>query len=708
MNPVTRRSLSLAAAILISVPGRAGGIDRQDLVRRHNPALTAIDAQAPLSVGNGGFAFTVDVTGLQSLQETYFKGGVPLETLARWAWHSDPNPRGYALSDATRPITAGGETVGYPTDDQSPAGIWLRRNPHDFPLAQIAWADGRGEPLKPGEITDVRQTLDMWTGEIRSEFRWHGRRVEVSTVADPDRDAIAVRATSPLIASGELRVWIAFPRGHDPETKNTPALDWTHPESHRTVESASTPQSAEIDRFRDDLAYHVGLGWSPGATLVASGGPHSFYIEGAAGADALEFTADFSAALHLFPLATWAQTRKASERHWRHFWSEGAAVDFSGSSDPRARELERRVVLSQYLTAIQCVGSVPPAETGLTCSSWYGKHNSEMAWWHAADFALWGHPQYVVPVLEWFKGTLPEARRTARDRMLPGARWSKMVGPDGRESPGNNPLIVWNQPHPIYLAELLYRADPGPAVLEKWRDVVFETADCMAGMLRMNPATGRFDLGPPLWIAQEIHDPKTSRNPTYELSYWSFALGIAQQWRVRLGMGRSPLWDECISKRAALPVRNGLYVADESDPDTWTSIASRHDHPSFLMALGVLPGADVDRATMGRTLDAVLSWWDWKTKIWGWDYPMIAMTATRLGEPEKAVGILLSEGPNNHYSASGHCAQGSDLATYLPANGSLLTAVSLMVAGWDGGPDQPGIPKDGTWKVRAEGLGRLP
>jgi hypothetical protein len=35
------------------------------------------------------------------------------------------------------------------------------------------------------------------------------------------------------------------------------------------------------------------------------------------------------------------------------------------SKDKRAIELERRVVLSQYLTAIQCSGSMPPQETGL-------------------------------------------------------------------------------------------------------------------------------------------------------------------------------------------------------------------------------------------------------------------------------------------------------------------------------------------------------
>ena len=50
-------------------------------------------------------------------------------------------------------------------------------------------------------------------------------------------------------------------------------------------------------------------------------------------------------------------TFDATEHYWKKFWTNGAAVDFSGSKDPRANELERRVVLSQYLTAIQCSGS---------------------------------------------------------------------------------------------------------------------------------------------------------------------------------------------------------------------------------------------------------------------------------------------------------------------------------------------------------------
>ena len=38
-----------------------------------------------------------------------------------------------------------------------------------------------------------------------------------------------------------------------------------------------------------------------------------------------------------------------------------------------------------------------------------------------------------------------------------GAWWPKMVGPEGRESPSTvNPFIMWQQPHPIYLAETLW------------------------------------------------------------------------------------------------------------------------------------------------------------------------------------------------------------------------------------------------------------
>jgi hypothetical protein len=131
----------------------------------------------------------------------------------------------------------------------------------------------------------------------------------------------------------------------------------------------------------------------------------------------------------------------------------------------------------------------------------------------------------------------------------------------------------------------------------------------------------------------------------------------------------------------------------------------------MVASLGMLPGFGVDPVIMQRTLEAVVATWDWEGKIWGWDYPMLAMTAARLGQRDRAVDFLLKDGPHNHYAPNGHCPQpGADLAVYLPANGALLTAVAMMAAGWGGAPSgrAPGFPDDGSWVIAAEGLHPLP
>ncbi len=711
----------LAATLLAGTAFAAGSqpIDRHDLVTRHNPHVTQVDPWAPLSVGNGQFAFTADLTGLQTFGEFYHQNGIPLETLARWAWHENPNPAGYRLSDANQPFAAYGKTLGYPTNQNGPAGMWLRENPQDVPLPRLAldYHPAGGRNFAPGDIHDISQTLDLWSGLITSSYTLDGAPVKVTVACDPGHDALSVRIESPLLAGDRLGVQLALPRGHDIKTKNNPDLDWSEPGSHTTDVAGQDEHGLRLLHTRDASAYKVNLA-SSGSLRIDRTGPHAFRIRPGTGS-VLEFTVAFAAAPEaaspgVGPVSTATDIRTASAVHWEKFWQSGGAIDFSGSTDPRAAELERRVVLSQYLTAIQFAGDFPPQESGLTNSTWYGKHHTEMIWWHTAHFALWGRGEFLDKNLAWYMKSLPVARTLAQERGLRGARWPKMIGPDGRESPGGNPLIVWNQPHVIHLAELLYRNDPTPATLARYRDLVLESADCMASMLHWDQARGCYVLGPPLWIAQEIYDQATSMNPTFELSYWARGLEIAQQWREHLGMTRDPEWERMRTHLAPLPRKDGRYVALESHPDTWDNKDSRHDHPSFLMALGMLPGDGVDRAVMSRTLDATLATWDWETKIWGWDYPMIAMTAARLGRPADAVSILLKDGPNNHYTPNGHCPQRGDLPVYLPANGALLAAVAMMAAGWDQpsldgiAVPAPGFPHDGTWVVRAEGLHRLP
>jgi hypothetical protein len=225
----------------------------------------------------------------------------------------------------------------------------------------------------------------------------------------------------------------------------------------------------------------------------------------------------------------------------------------------------------------------------------------------------------------------------------------------------------------------------------------------MSSYAHFDQSRDRYVLGPPLIPAQENHPPRETWNPTFELAYWRFGLNIAQRWRERLGMKRLEEWDRVLNKLSPLPIREGVYLAHENCPQTFTE--RNVDHPSMLAALGFLPGDGVDKAVMRQTLLKTMKEWRWD-QTWGWDYPLTALTSARLGETKVAVDALLMETEKNRYLPNGHNWQRQNLPCYLPGNGGLLYAVAMMSAGWLGAPDKnaPGFPYDGTWRVRSEGL----
>ncbi|HEY9503234.1 MAG TPA: hypothetical protein VIR01_16485, partial [Pyrinomonadaceae bacterium] len=398
------------------------------------------------------------------------------------------------------------------------------------------------------------------------------------------------------------------------------------------------------------------------------------------------------------------ETFKSSARHWKRFWSTGGAVELADSKDSRAHELERRIVLSQYLTAIQCAGSLPPQETGLTINSWYGKFHLEMHWWHATHFALWNRLPMFERSLDWYQKILPVARELARSQGYAGARWPKMVGPEGRDSPSPiGPLLIWQQPHPIFYSELCYQSHPDATTLLRFKDLVFESASFMASYAFYEEKRNRYVLGPPVIPAQENHPPRETWNPTFELAYWRFGLEVALKWRQRLGKPPVKEWVEVARKLAPLPVKGGVYLAHENCPETYTE--RNRDHPSMLGALGLLPGNAADSDTMRQTLQKTLKEWQW-AETWGWDYPLTALTAARLEQGTTAVDALLMDTAKNHYLLNGHNWQRQNLPCYLPGNGGLLYAVAMMATGWKNGTNRhaPGFPADGSWTVKWEGL----
>ncbi|MGE5294473.1 MAG: hypothetical protein ACM3VT_06560, partial [Solirubrobacterales bacterium] len=412
------------------------------------------------------------------------------------------------------------------------------------------------------------------------------------------------------------------------------------------------------------------------------------------------FSADASDAT-----ATVAETQQAAAAYWRTFWSTGGAIDLSQSRDPRWKELERRIVLSQYLMAAQSAGSWPSAEIGLMgIDAWSGQFHMEMTWWHLAHYGLWDRWPMAERSLECYRKFLPTARRLAGQFDYQGAKWGKQVGPEGRTAPWEGSFVLhWQQPHPLFFAELEYRLRPTRATLEKWQDIVFATAEYMADFPTYDETTGRFDLVPIMPPSEQGF----TRDTVFDLAYWRWGLDQAQRWRERLGLAREPSWDRVRRHLAPLPTTDGVFVHSAEWSDTYTKRA--WEHPDPIGVLGMLPPMDgVDPETAHRTVLKVWRTWDWP-RCWGWDFPWMAMAAARVGEPQIAVETLLKEaGSKNYYDPRGVNAGGP--CPYLPGNGGLLYAVAMMAAGWDGAPDRqsPGFPDDGSWVVRWEGLKKAP
>jgi hypothetical protein len=276
-----------------------------------------------------------------------------------------------------------------------------------------------------------------------------------------------------------------------------------------------------------------------------------------------------------------------------------------------------------------------------------------------------------------------------------------MTDPEGRESPSTvGTYLVWQQPHPIFFAELLYKnATNKEEILNKYKEIVFETADFMASYAWFDSTNNRYTLGPVLIPAQESLNKETTINPVFELVYWYWGLKTANEWKKRLGEKTDPLWADITKRISKLPVQDGLYLCSEDTKDSYQNPRYMSDHPIVSGINGVLPETKlVDNKILGNSLDTIMKKWNWRS-TWGWDFPMLAMSAAAIGREEQAIDFLMMDAPKNRYLVNGHNYQDARLALYLPGNGGLLTAVAKMCV-------QDQFPHNGKWNVRWENLNR--
>ena len=211
-------------------------------------------------------------------------------------------------------------------------------------------------------------------------------------------------------------------------------------------------------------------------------------------------------------------TFAACRRQWPAYWQSGGAVDLSESKDPRWHELERRIVLSQYLMKVNEAGSLPPQESGLVNNGWFGRFHMEMVWWHAAHWALWNRWPELDRSMTIYNKLLPNSEKLAKSEGYLGARWPKCIGPNLREWPHTiHALLIWQQPHPIFFAELDYRAHLTKATLEKWRPWLRRLRAISwrhTRFTRQKRSAMCWDYAGVRRL-QKTRDPKTTENPAY-------------------------------------------------------------------------------------------------------------------------------------------------------------------------------------------------
>ena len=687
----------LSVFLPLSVMGEP--IDREAVVKRHRVCTTGTLLKSPAQVGNGKFAFGMDITGLQTF--------VPFNTLSDWSWHSFPLPEGMRAEDY-RPVAVEthGKKIAYElrNPDQPELSEWLTKNPHRYNLGRIGFRLLREDGTEAREIDlgNARQEIDLWTGVVYSRFELNRKEVKVRTVCHPDKDMIGVSIESELLNDGNMSIYLDFPYPDGRYFKHYIGRYDTI-SGHTSTFEKLAPNSVRITRTMDDTHYYATLDWIGPATFSReSEKAHTFLLQ-PRHTSTFSFTCCFSPEPVADVTEPVASIERKSAASWEKYWRSGAAVDLSGSKDPRWLELERRIVLSQYLMRANESGLFPPQESGLVNNGWFGRFHFEMIWWHGVHYGLWNRMECFDNYLNVYKDFMPEALERAKSEGRSGARWPKCTGNFNREWPGSaHAYLIWHEPHPIYFAEMQYRQKPAPETLEKWKDVVLNTADYMADYLFYDKKTKQYVLGPPVVVVSENTDPLQTINPIFELGYFRYGLRTALEWADRLGLSekRTKKWKEVLSKMAPLPVADGVYTTYEGIPDMWTKYT--YEHPALTGVYGMLPGDGVDLPTFKHTLEKVCKEWQFN-RIWGWDFPMLAMAAARTGQPALAIDMLMHPSAGFQFDEHGLATGGP--FPYFPSNGALLTAVAMMCGGWGGSEGEaPGFPKDGSWTVRYEGF----
>jgi hypothetical protein len=687
----------------VALPVVESKIDRKSIVQQYNLRLNQSNTYSPVQVGNGNFAFGADITGLQTF--------LPHNTLSSWGWHNSSLP---TTPNQTQPSDYTGvewsthdSLVNYamPNPDEKDISQWMIANPHRINLGRVGlwWGNIAGGNVTEGLLNSKEQVLELWEGAIQSTFSINGAEVVVTTVASPNTDTVAVEISSTLVRTNGLGAYFDFPYATGKNKFDAPFVGLFNATSNHTTTTEYRNRGAQITHTLDATTYVADIAWDGYARLARlHENEHKYILATSQNSEKLSFTITYTSRI-VTSSFTVESVKQEAKTWWADYWSTGAFVSLPTVSNSSANELQRRTILSQYLLAINGAGKDPPQESGLVNNGWYGKFHMEMTFWHLAHWMFWNKWSLYDRSIGIYRRFLPNSYERAQKQGYEGARLGKMSDPSGRSAPGEiNSLLIWQQPHPMYFAEMEYRSFPTEATLRKWDDILVGVADFMASYAFWNTSTSRYDLGPPIYPVSENTNPNATINPTFELAYWRFGLDIASKWQARQNKTAPESWTHVHDNLAPFPIDEGAYVTYEGIPNMWRNSNYTEDHPGLLGIKGWLPpDSRFNESIFNNTIAKVHETWNFPFS-YGWDFPLLAITEARRGDAERAVAQLLDV--NNAFDEVGMPEGGTRVPTpYFPSAAGLLLAVGMMCGGWDG---FEGSVWPETWEVECEGFAR--
>lgn len=394
---------------------------RQHIVSKYNVIRTSLidNETTPLQVGNGNFAFGIDNTGMQvgivhpfqgpkidcfrlSFHSTRYLGGpgttTPSRTtgkakLLRKVAELELTLYSKQLSDYTGvEILTYGRNVSYDIPDPSLPEVtqWLVGNPNRINLGRIGLRYN-GDTLAASQMADPRQELDLWNGVITSTFNLDGKHVKVVTQGDFESDSVVFRIESVLISTGILTVELDFPYPpiHSTNYKYEVFVGvYNFPNNHTTKIVPGWNNTAHIYHELQETNYFVNLRWPSSSPILLSHvanateiEKHRYTLDPIRSSSEIFFTASFSPEKENPAQPTVIQHRNTEG--WNNYWKNGGFVDLTASSNSKADELQRRIILSQYNVRVNSAATgQSPQESGLMNNGWYGKYNFHIACFH--------------------------------------------------------------------------------------------------------------------------------------------------------------------------------------------------------------------------------------------------------------------------------------------------------------------------------------